>query len=59
MKAIYVASGYHALIKKDCIKAFRNKSEADKFIIGLDNPRILFYPYKNTLDLVNWIISKG
>jgi hypothetical protein len=57
MKKLYIANGYNSWSNKEISKAFSNEAEADKFLEGLTNPKILVISYKSSVDLVNHLLK--
>jgi hypothetical protein len=59
MKCIYVVTAHNPITKKEITQAFDSEQNAQQFSIGLHNARVMMYPYKKTLDLVNRLISRS
>ena len=57
MKKLYIARGYNSWVNKPLVKAFNTEKEADQYIQGLTDPHIQVLAYKNTTQLVNYLLG--
>lgn len=57
IKKLYIARGYNSWANKPLIKAFNTESEADQYVQGLTDPHIQILAYKNTTQLVNYLLG--
>jgi hypothetical protein len=57
MKKIYIATGYNSWANKELHRAFTTEQEADQFINGLTDPRLVVMSYNSTVQLANALLG--
>jgi hypothetical protein len=53
MIKVFIATGYNSYNNKQLARAFLTPSDADQFLEGLTDPKLIEFKHKSYIDLLN------
>lgn len=59
MVKVFIATGYNSYTNKQLARAFLAPSEADQFLEGLTDPKVIEFKHNSYIDLLNEFLKGG